>query len=160
MNATNNTISAEEAQATLDSLTIIKRGAVAALRPPLWFIVIVALLYGLLTYSYASMRHENLWTLGVIIAVGGIFAMTLFLLYSYRLLGVKMGLVPASRRGKLFVFAQGLFITALLVITREMSTAGMAWAAWVGAVVASLSFGLMMYLFPTGELTERGTHRE
>ena len=157
MTTDNNQISANEAKASLDSLHKLNVDNIASLRPPIWYILTSAALIGLLTYSFASMRHENQWTLGLIFSLGAIILLSIFLVYSYRLLGIKLKLIPSSRAGKIFSFAQAIFFVITLTVAREFSTSGVLWASNCIVILNAITFAYIAYKHPTGEWSDQGS---
>ena len=154
------TISAAEAKASLESLNKINASVAKTLRPPLWFIALMGASFGLMTFSYSAMRHENVWTLGLIASFVVFIILVALLLYRNRLLGVKMRLSPSSRSGMLLQLAQAGAFTVALFFARELSLMGYEWAAYGLASFNALLMASMLYLFPTGEWIQQGKRHE
>ena len=61
MNNEKQTISKEEAAATLKSVDATKRDAIQSFRIPLLLITLISLSYSLVVFSWGMTEHENMW---------------------------------------------------------------------------------------------------
>ena len=156
----NGSISAAEAKASLESLNRINASVAKTLRPPIWFIVLMGASFGLMTFSYSAMRHENVWALGLIGSFIAFVVLVAFLLYRNRLLGIKMRLGPTSNSGMILQICQAAVFGLALIFARELSLMGYQWAAYALASFNALLMAGMLYLFPTGEWIEQGARHE
>lgn len=153
-----NNITAAEAKATLSSLAQINQDNDTSLRMPVWLNLITSCAYGMMIFSWASTRHENLWMIGLIISAL-VFSLAVgFYLYSNRLLGIKPKMLPKSRSELLFYVISAIFFAAVFTLTRLFSTNGMEWAAYIGAAIATLSLAFLLHHYPAGEFKKRATN--
>lgn len=58
----------QQAAESLRVLREIDEQARESFRPPVWLTLIMGLSFGVVTFSYGAMRHENMWALGLIIS--------------------------------------------------------------------------------------------
>ncbi|TQV87237.1 hypothetical protein [Aliikangiella coralliicola] len=155
MKTTDTLISVDEARAALESLEDTHRKAILFFRPPLWLNLLAASMFGMLTMSYALMSHDNNWVLGLDLSLAGFLLSVAFMFYSYRLLGIKMKIVPASLSGKIFQAVQAVIYSAIIFGARELYLDGMAWTPYVAAVLNAGTFGYLIHHYPTGELVSK-----
>lgn len=144
-------VSVAEAKSTLASLANIEKHSNEAVRPPLWLTVIIACAYGMMTFSWAATRHENLWMLGLIIATAVFLLAVAFYLYCSRLLGLKPKLLPRSTSEFTFHFLTAIFFGGVFALTRVASTHDVWWAAFVGGVINALALALLLHNYATGD---------
>lgn len=144
------TISVTEAKSTLESLARIERDTNVVIRPPLWLNVIISCLYGFMTFSWASTRHENLWMLGLIISTIGFLLAIAFYLYTSRLLGIKPKLSPKSKSEFKFHLLSGLFFGGVFVLTRVFSTNDIWLASYIGGAINALALAYSLHNYSTG----------
>ena len=97
MNKEKETISKEEAAATLKSVDLTKRDAIKSFRIPLLLITLISLSYSLVVFSWGMTEHDNLWALGMYIGSASFGLFVAFYLYTFRLLGIKVNILPRSK---------------------------------------------------------------
>ncbi|WP_444996082.1 hypothetical protein [Aliikangiella sp. IMCC44359] len=151
-------ISVAEAQSTLESLAKIEQETNTVLRAPLWLNFIIACSYGMMTFSWASTRHDNLWMLGLIISTIVFLLAIAFYLYNSRLLGVKPKLLPKSKSEFKFHLFAGLFFGLVFALTRVLSTNDIWWASYVGGAINALVLAYSLHHYPSGDF-KRNTSR-
>ena len=88
----------------------IGRDTNSVIRPPLWLTIFISFFYGMMTFSWASTRHENLWMLGMIISTICFLVLVAFYLYSSHLLGVKPKLMPKVYLNSSFIYSVLYFL--------------------------------------------------
>ena len=166
-------ITTAEAQSALESLNKIGNETISSLRPPLWLIIIMSLLSGILTFSMCAAEHENMWALGMWLSGIPIFLLVLFRIYSERLLGVRGKSLPSSGSGKVFLGLQVLFFAVVMFVGRAATVAGrpetrlegafpiadLPLAPYIAAVIVSLSVAYLTYKHPTNEWVQQDASR-
>ena len=150
MNHDNKQISEIEARSALNSIKIAEEGVSKSLRPPLWLNLIISGSYGVMTFSWASTRHENQWMLGVFLSSLVFFIGVIFYLYSSRLLGIKPKLVPSSSNEFFFTLFVALVLSAVFFFARFSSTNGFWWGALIGGVINAAIMVYLLYTQMTG----------
>lgn len=153
-------MSKEEAQKSLEALRGYQQSAQQAVKTFWWHSLFSAIFYGLAVYSFSATRHENNWALGIIVGVIGFILVNAFAYYCYRLMGVRLRMMPRDRRSNYFLLAVGVFFGVLFHLTRWSSQAGMDWAAILITVFSSILMFYLMNKFPTGELPPKGVVNE
>ncbi len=151
MNKHDNRISVAEAKIALELSAQIERDTNAVIRPPLWLTIFISFFYGMMTFSWASTRHENLWMLGMIISTICFFLLLAFYLYSSRLLGVKPKLMPKSISEFKFHLFSALFFGVTFMLSRYFSTDGILWASHFGGTINALVLGYLIHNYSTGD---------
>lgn len=154
------TILNSEATSALDSLTKIERDTNRFVRPPLWLNVIISCSYGMMTFSWASTRHENLWMLGLIISTVTFVLAVSFYLYSSRLLGTKPKLLPREKSEFIFQFVLAIIFAVVFILTRMLSVSGVGWAAYVGGAINALLLAYSLHNFSTGKYVTGANRHE
>ncbi|OKY24995.1 hypothetical protein [Thalassotalea sp. PP2-459] len=160
MNNIEQKVSTEEAQLALDSLANIDSSTNKLIRPPLWLTVIMAFFYGMMTFSWASTRHENLWMLGLIISAICFLASVAFYLYSSHLLGIKPKVLPKSKSECFFHLFSGIFFAAVIILTRILSVNGLEYAAYIGGILNALVLAYLLHHYSTGNYIKDNSHHE
>lgn len=156
MNDNEVNISPEQAQAALDAVKKINTDAVETQRAPLWLMTLLSAAYGMISFSYSSLGHDNLWILGLIGSTTVFMLLVMLLLYSYRLLGIKIKMLPTTSASKRFNVIQAVFFAAVFAGARELTIIGFDWAAYAGGAISAIGLFFLMYRYPTGEPTEKG----
>lgn len=154
MNNHQDSISVAEAKSALKSLDQIESDTNASIRPPLWLNLIISALYGLMTFSWASTRHENLWMLGLICSTVGFLLAVAFYLYTSRLLGVKPKLSPKNMSELKFNLLLGGLFGGVFILTRVFSTNGFEWASYLGAAINFFVLAYSLHHYATGEFVK------
>ena len=149
------TVSREEARELLKELAIIKRGAVDSVSPPWWLNLLLSTSYGMIFVSYASMRHENVWALGLIASVSLLFLIARFIYYSYRLMGIKIRLMPETRSGQWLNIGHGALAAVGIVAGRELHVNGYEWITYMMAFSLACFNAYLIHVYPTGDIVER-----
>lgn len=160
MNNQQQKITAEQAKLALDSLANIDSSTNKLIRPPFWLTIIMAFFYGMMTFSWASTRHENLWMLGLIISTVCFLASVAFYLYSSRLLGIKPKVLPKNRNECFFHLFSGIFFAAVIILSRVLSVNGLAYAAYIGGILNALVLAYLLHHYSTGNYIKDNSNHE
>lgn len=160
MDNSEETITMAEAKSTLESLAKIQRDTNVSIRPPLWLNSTISFLYGAMTFSWASTRHENLWMLGLIVSGIGFMLAVAFYLYTSRLLGIKPKLYPKSKSEFKFHLLLAIFFGVVFALTRVFSVSGIWWASYLGGVINTLVLAYSLHYYSTGDFTMGKTRNE
>jgi len=153
MNKHEDKISVAEAKIALELSAQIERDTNAVIRPPIWLTIFISFFYGMMTFSWASTRHENLWMLGMIISTICFFLALAFYLYTSSLLGVKPKLVPKSISEFKFHLFSALFFGFTFMLSRYFSTEDIFWASYLGGVINAFVLGYLIHNYSTGDYT-------
>jgi phosphatidylglycerophosphate synthase len=138
----------EEAVASLNVLKEIDQQAKVSFRAPAWLTGILALSFGMATFSYCAMQHENMWALGLIISVTVFVLSAVFFTYISKLSGIKHRMIPATSRGKWFTFFQALVYAAVLLMGRYLGDAGWLWAPYIAGFLNMSIIAIMLHKYP------------
>jgi hypothetical protein len=160
MNKNERNISVTEAKLALEHLAKATRDSDEAMKAPLWLIGLLACLYGFMTFSLSSARHENLWTLGFIISTIAFLLVVVFYLYTRRLLGVKPRLLPKSKAEFIFHLSLGITFGAIFALTMIFSKDGIWWIPHIGAIINTLLLAYIMHNAPSGHYFSRKDQNE
>ena len=147
-------ISLHEAKQALNTIETTKQQSNVMLRPPLWLNIIIASLYGFMTFSWASLRHENLWALGLIVSSVCFFIAVALYLYLKHLAGIKPKLTPKSRAEFIFHLVMGIIFALVIILSRELSINGFIWAAYLGGAINTLALSYTMHNFANNEFSQ------
>ncbi|MDC0603082.1 hypothetical protein OAP14_08655 [Aliiglaciecola sp.] len=142
-----NEISANEARAALESIAKTDKQTNETIRPPLWLTTVISGFYAMMTFSWASTRHENLWMLGLIISTAGFLLSILFYFYTSRLLGLRLSLVPKNKPEFWFHFLSAILFALGITLSREFSVRGFEIAAYIGASTNGLLLAFLLHKY-------------
>ena len=151
MNNEKETISKEEAAATLKSVDLTKRDAIKSFRIPLLLITLISLSYSLVVFSWGMTEHENMWALGMYIGVAGLLIFTALYVYTFRLLGIKVNIKPMTKESVRFELVQAVIFTVILIASRQVRLLGFEFAPHIAALIAGGYLAYLLYKYPTGE---------
>lgn len=143
-------MSITEAKSTLESIAIIEKDTNEVVRPPLWLTLIISCLYGIMTFSWAATRHENLWMLGLIVSTLAFLMAIAFYLHSSRLLGVKPKVLPRSKQELIFHIFSAIFFGMIFVLARILSMSDMWWASYAGGAINAVTLAFLLHRYSTG----------
>ena len=149
-------LSKEQAMDSMEQVVNIQDKLAKNVRPPFWFMVIAPGSYGMATFSYAAMRHENNWALGIFAFLALFFICYFVLTRVYRGDGIRLRILPVSKSSVKLHFAAALFFGTVFLLSRELSVYGLEFVAYLAAVINSGVLALLLYYFPTGEVLEKG----
>ena len=151
MNNEKETISKEEAAATLKSVDSTKRDAIQSFRIPLLLITLISLSYSLVVFSWGMTEHDNLWALGMYIGSASFSIFVAFYLYTFRLLGIKVNILPRSKERIKSGLVLLLIFAVILIFGRQFRLIGFEYAPHIAALIAGGYMAYLLYKYPTGE---------
>ena len=128
MNNEKETISKEEAAATLKSLDLTKRDAIKSFRIPLLLITLTSLSYSLVVFSWGMTEHENMWALGMYIGAASFGIFVALYLYTFRLLGIKVSVLPRTKERIKSEFVLLVIFGVILIAGRQVRLLGFEFA--------------------------------
>ena len=151
MNNEKETISKEEAAATLKSVDLTKRDAIKSFRIPLLLITLISLSYSLIVFSWGMTEHENMWALGMYIGVAGLLIFTALYVYTFRLLGIKLSFLARTKERVRFELVQVVIFTVILIAGRQVRLLGFEFAPHIATLISGGYMVYLLYKYPTGE---------
>ena len=155
------TISKEEAAATLKSVDSTKRDAIQSFRIPLMLITLISLSCSLVVFSWGMTEHDNLWALGIYIGAASFGIFVAFYLYTFRLLGIKVSVLPRSKERIKSEFALLLISAVTLIFGRQFRVyQGFEYAPHIAALIAGGYVAYLLYKYPTGEYLQEIKHND
>ncbi len=149
-----NTVSRKEASEALDSIVTNKHRLIETQRPPILLTLLASISYAAIIFGYGMTEHENLWALAM--WLGGLgFAISVGLYYyTYRVLGVKLNIIPKSSTSIWLNLITGLVFAVLLIGGRELRLTGFEYAPHLAALLAGIILFTSLKKYPTGEYVE------
>ena len=152
MNNEKETISKAEAAATLKSVDLTKRDAIKSFRIPLVLITLISLSYSLIVFSWGMTEHDNLWALGMYIGAASFGIFVAFYLYTFRLLGIKVNILPRSKERIKSELVLLLIFAVILILGRQFRVyEGFEYAPHIAALISGVYMVYLLYKYPTGE---------
>ena len=151
MNNEKQTISKEEAAATLKSVDATKRDAIQSFRIPLLLITLISLSYSLVVFSWGMTEHENMWALGMYIGAASFGIFVAFYLYTFRLLGIKVSVLARTKeriKSELLLLVR---FGIILIAGRQVRLLGFEYAPHIAALISGGYMAYLLYKYPTGE---------
>tara|TARA_B100000927_G_scaffold241776_1_gene203340 strand:+ start:93 stop:578 length:486 start_codon:yes stop_codon:yes gene_type:complete len=160
MNNKIETISKEEAVETLQSVNLTKSDAIKAFRIPLLLIILISCSYSLVVFGWGMTEHDNLWALGIYIGSASFGLFVAFYLYTFRLLGIKINILPRSKERIKSELVLLLIFAVILIFGRQFRVyEGFEYAPHIAALISGGYMAYLLYKYPTGEyLTEKKYH--
>ena len=160
MNNKKETISKEEAAETLQSVNLTKSDAIKAFRIPLLLIILISCSYSLVVFGWGMTEHDNLWALGIYIGSASFGLFVAFYLYTFRLLGIKINILPRSKERIKNELVLLLIFAVILIFGRQFRVyEGFEYAPHIAALISGGYMAYLLYKYPTGEyLTEKKYH--
>ena len=160
MNNKKETISKEEAVETLQSVNLTKSDAIKAFRIPLLLIILISSSYSLVVFGWGMTEHDNLWALGIYIGSASFGLFVAFYLYTFRLLGIKINILPRSKERIKSELVLLLIFAVILIFGRQFRVyEGFEYAPHIAAMISGGYMAYLLYKYPTGEyLTEKKYH--
>lgn len=145
------TISKEEAAATLRSVDFTKRDAIKAFRMPLLLTTLISLSYALIVFGWGMTEHDNMWALGMYLGGAGLLIFTALYVYTFRLLGIKLDFLARTKERVRFGLIQVVIFTVIFVAGRQFRLLGLEFAPHIAALIAGGYLAYLLYRYPTGE---------
>ena len=160
MNNKKETISKEEAAETLQSVNLTKSDAIKAFRIPLLLIILISCSYSLVVFGWGMTEHDNLWALGIYIGSASFGLFVAFYLYTFRLLGIKINILPRSKERIKSELILLLIFAVIFIFGRQFRVyEGFEYAPHIAALISGGYMAYLLYKYPTGEyLTEKKYH--
>ena len=151
MNNEKQTISKEEAAATLKSVDSTKRDAIKSFRIPLLLITLISLSYSLIVFSWGMTEHENMWALGMYIGAASFGIFVAFYLYTFRLLGIKVSVLARTKERIKSELLLLVIFGIILIAGRQVRLLGFEYAPHIAALISGGYMAYLLYKYPTGE---------
>ena len=151
MNNEKETISKEEAAATLKSLDLTKRDAIKSFRVPLLLIILTSLSYSLIVFSWGMAEGGNMWALGMYIGAASFGIFVALYLYTFRLLGIKVSVLVRTKERLKSELVLAVIFMVILFAGREVRLLGFEFAPHVAALISGGYMAYLLYKYPTGE---------
>lgn len=151
MNNEKQTISKEEAAATLKSVDATKRDAIQSFRIPLLLITLISLSYTLVVFSWGMTEHENMWALGMYIGAASFGIFVAFYLYTFRLLGIKVSVLARTKERIKSELLLLVIFGIILIAGRQVRLLGFEYAPHIAALISGGYMAYLLYKYPTGE---------
>ena len=151
MNNEKQTISKEEAAATLKSVDATKRDAIQSFRIPLLLITLISLSYTLVVFSWGMTEHENMWALGMYIGAASFGIFVAFYLYTFRLLGIKVSVLARTKERIKSELLLLVIFGIILIAGRQVRLLGFEYASHIAALISGGYMAYLLYKYPTGE---------
>ena len=151
MNNEKETISKEEAAATLKSVDLTKRDAIKSFRIPLLLITLISLSYSLVVFSWGMTEHENMWALGMYIGAASFGIFVALYIYTFRLLGIKVSVLVRTKERLKSELVLAVILMVILFAGREFRLLGFEFAPHVAALISGGYMAYLLYKYPTGE---------
>ena len=160
MNNKKETISKEEAAETLQSVNLTKSDAIKAFRIPLLLIILISCSYSLVVFGWGMTEHDNLWALGIYIGSASFGLFVAFYLYTFRLLGIKINILPRSKERIKSELILLLIFAVIFIFGRQFRVyEGLEYAPHIATLISGGYMAYLLYKYPTGEyLTEKKYH--
>ena len=160
MNNKKETISKEEAAETLQSVNLTKSDAIKAFRIPLLLIILISCSYSLVVFGWGMTEHDNLWALGIYIGSASFGLFVAFYLYTFRLLGIKINILPRSKERIKSELILLLIFAVIFIFGRQFRVyEGFEYAPHIAALISGGYMAYLLYKYPTGDyLTEKKYH--
>ena len=151
MNNEKQTISKEEAAATLKSVDATKRDAIQSFRIPLLLITLISLSYSLVVFSWGMTEHENMWALGMYVGAASFGIFVAFYLYTFRLLGIKVSVLARTKERIKSELLLLVIFGIILIAGRQVRLLGFEYAPHIAALISGGYMAYLLYKYPTGE---------
>ena len=151
MNNEKQTISKEEAAATLKSVDATKRDAIQSFRIPLLLVTLISLSYSLVVFSWGMTEHENMWALGMYIGAASFGIFVAFYLYTFRLLGIKVSVLARTKERIKSELLLLVIFGIILIAGRQVRLLGFEYAPHIASLISGGYMAYLLYKYPTGE---------
>ena len=119
-------------------------------RPPLLLTVFMGACQASIAMGYGMTEHENDWALAMVIGgIGSILGLLLYI-YTFRLLGIKLAMIPRDRRSRRY--GLGVMTASIVLIFggRKLRLLGLAYAPHACAALLFVAAVYSMHRYPTG----------
>ncbi|MDG0970501.1 MAG: hypothetical protein P8O06_11745 [Porticoccaceae bacterium] len=160
MNNEKQTISKEEAAATLKSVDSTKRDAIQSFRIPLLLITLISSSCSLVVFSWGMTEHENMWALGMYIGSVSFGIFVALYLYTFRLLGIKVSVLARTKERLKSELVLAVIFGVILIAGRQVRLLGLEFAPHIAALIAGGFMAYLLYKYPTGEYLQGIKHND
>jgi len=154
MNQQTSDITNKEAAQALDSITSSKLDVVNSVRPPILLMFLSSFSYAAIVFGYGMTEHENLWALAMWGGAIGFALFTGLYIYTYRLLGIKISIIPKSSNSVKMNIIAGAIFAILVIASREVRLVGFAYAPHFFSSLCGFILFYLLKKYPTGEYVE------
>ena len=151
MNNEKETISKEEAVATLKSVDLTKRDAIQSFRIPLLLIAGISNSYSLVVFSWGMTEHENMWALGMYIGAASFGIFVALYLYTFHLLGIKVSILARTKERIKSDLVLLVIFGVIFIAGRQFRLIGFEFAPHIAALITGCYMVYLLYKYPTGE---------
>ena len=101
-------------------------------------------------------EHDNLWALGMYIGAASFGIFVAFYLYTFRLLGIKVNILPRSKERIKSELVLLLIFAVILILGRQFRVyEGFEYAPHIAALISGVYMMYLLYKYPTGEYLVR-----
>ena len=121
------------------------------MRPPLWLNAISSVFFGIFTLSTLFQGGSGRQT--IIMYVSAFAFMATYFVWHRRsqLLGATARIFPSSFAGRLFLIAQAVFYSSVILGSKELFDNGSLWVPYAAAIINGVVFAYLSYNYPTTE---------
>lgn len=153
MNMSETTPTSTQAKNALDAVRQSQRSLLADSIPSVFIRLPISLSFAAIFFGYGMTEHENLWALAMWIGAIGFVVFTALYVYSYRLQGIKIRLLPRSGGSEKLNISLGIVFCALAFGSRLLRTElGFDFAPYLCSFAAGALYFWLLAKFPTGEV--------
>lgn len=150
-------ITSQQASEALNSINQSKNTAAESQRPPILLAFIICLSYATIVFGYGMAEHENEWSLAIWVGAILFVLSTSFYYYSFRLIGIKVNIIPRSENAQKFNIIIGIVFALLVILAREVRLMGFEFAPHLFAIACGLVLFISLRKFPSGEILPKHT---
>ena len=106
-------------------------------------------------------EHDNLWALGMYIGSASFGIFVAFYLYTFRLLGIKVNILPRSKERIKSELVLLLIFAVILILGRQFRVyEGFEYEPHIAALIAGGYMAYLLYKYPTGESLQGIKHND
>ncbi|MBQ4851447.1 hypothetical protein J8L97_15035 [Pseudoalteromonas sp. MMG012] len=122
-------------------------------RFPIWLILLCSISYGLFTFAYANMAHDNEWALAAMMFFAVFLAAGYFGINYLKRKGIKLLMLPRSTLGGVYFIGLGVTFGVIITLSRVYFLEGVMWSAYVGSVTNMMLMAVAQYCYPLNEVS-------
>jgi cation transport ATPase len=153
-------ITSQQANEALNSVNQSKSSVAESQKPPFLLAFIVSLSYACIVFGYGMAEHENEWALAMWVGAILFFLSTSFYFYSFRLIGIKVNIIPKSANSLKFNIVLAIILAIMVIAARELRLIGYEFAPHLFAFACGLILFISLRKYPTGEMLPKPTGAE
>jgi len=147
----------QQASEALNSINSSKITIVESQRPPYLLAMIIGLSYGSIVFGYGMTEHENNWALAMWAGAIAFGLSTSFYYYTFRLLGIKLNILPRTANSVKFNIIIGIVLAICVISSREVRLLGLDFAPHLFAIISGLVMFITLRIYPNGEVIPKTT---